>query len=119
MRMMRIAAAVALIAGLAVTAASAQNPQRRNVRIVEGRGQTVYTYTDENGRRHTRVIIQRRSYLDPGTETFPGERGDHDYAFLPTQRPTRVLDNTPAGINQSALPGPFTLPSRNNPWIGY
>jgi len=117
MRMMRIAAAVVLIAGLAVTAASAQTAQRRNVRIVEGRGQTVYTYTDEFGRRHTRVIIQRRSYLDPGTESFPGERSVHDYAIMPTQYPSRTLDNTPAGVNQTSLPGPFTLPSRNNPWI--
>jgi hypothetical protein len=36
---------------------------------------------------------------------------------MPTQYPSRVLDNTPAGVNQTALPGPFTLPSRNNPWI--
>jgi hypothetical protein len=115
MRVLRIAAAMALIAGLAVTAASAQ--ERRNVRIVEGGGQTVYTWTDEYGRRHTRVIIQKRSYLDPGTESFPGERSVHDYAIMPTQYPSRVLDNTPAGANQTALPGPFTLPSKNNPWL--
>ena len=119
MRAKRIVAVLALAAAFGLTVASADAAPRQRVSIVEGRGQTVYTYTDENGRRHTRVIIQRRSYLDPGTETFPGERGDQDYAFLPTQRPTRILDNTPAGINQSALPGPFTLPSRNNPWIGY
>lgn len=117
MRMMRIAAALALVAGLGLTAASAQTASRKSVRIVEGGGRTVYTYTDEYGRRRTRVIIQRRSYLDPGTETFPGERSVHDYAILPTQYPSRVLDNTPAGANQTALPGPFTLPSRNNPWI--
>jgi hypothetical protein len=113
---MSIAAAVALVAGLGLTAASAQTAPRRTV-IVEGRGQTVYTYTDEYGRRHTRVIIQRRSYLDPGTESFPGERSVHDYAILPTQYPSRVLDNTVFGTNQTALPGPFTLPSKNNPWI--
>jgi hypothetical protein len=117
MRMMRIAAAVALVAGLGLSAASAQTPSRKSVRIVEGRGQTVYTYTDEYGRRRTRVIIQRRSYLDPGTESFPGERSVHDYAIMPTQYPSRTLDNTPAGVNQTSLPGPFTLPSRNNPWL--
>lgn len=116
MRIMRIAVAVALAAGLGLTAASAQTT-RKSVRIVEGSGRTVYTYTDEYGRRHTRVIIQRRSYLDPGTESFPGERSVHDYAILPTQHPSAVLDNTSFGTNQTALPGPFTLPSRNNPWI--
>jgi hypothetical protein len=117
MRVLTIAAAAALVAGFAATAADAQTTQRRNVRIVEGRGQTIYTYTDEFGRRRTRVIIQRRSYLDPGTESFPGERSVHDYAQLPTSYPTRILDNTPAGRDQTALPGPFTLPSRNNPWL--
>lgn len=117
MQSKQFAAALALAAAFGLTAATADAAPRQRVSIVEGHGQTIYTYTDENGRRHTRVIIQRRSYLNPGTETFPGERGDHDYAQLPTQHPTRVLDNTPFGTNQSALPGPFTLPSRNNPWI--
>jgi hypothetical protein len=103
--------------GFCVSAADAAPRQR--VTIVEGRGQTVYTYTDEYGRRRTRVIIQKRSYLDPGTESFPGERSVHDYGHLPTQHPSRVLDNTAFGTNQTALPGPFTLPSKNNPWLQY
>lgn len=115
----QIAAALALTAAFGLGVATAEAAPRQRVSIVEGRGQTIYTYTDEYGRKRTRVIIQKRSYLDPGTETFPGERSDHDYAQLPTQHPTRVLDNTPFGGNQTALPGPFTLPSRNNPWIGY
>ena len=117
MHLLKIATAAALVAGLAISAADAQTAQRRNVRIVEGRGQTIYTWTDEYGRRHTRVIIQKRSYLDPGTESFPGERSVHEYAHLPTSYPTRILDNTPAGRDQTALPGPWTLPSRNNPWL--
>ena len=117
MRMTRIAAALALAGGLGLIAASADAAPRKYVRIVEGGGRTVYTYTDEYGRRHTRVIIQRRSYLDPGTESFPGERSVHDYAILPTHHAGRTLDNTAFGGNQTALPGPFTLPSRNNPWI--
>ena len=117
MRTMRIAAAVALVAALGVTTAAAQTTSRKYVRIVEGRGQTIYTSTDEYGRRRTRIIIQKRSYLNPGTESFPGERSVHEYAHLPTWHPTSVLDNTPAGMNQTALPGPFTLPSRNNPWL--
>jgi hypothetical protein len=30
-----------------------------------------------------------------------------------------VLDNTAFGSNQTALPGPFTLPSKNNPWLQF
>src|SRR3974390_2603255 len=80
MRYMSIAAALALAAGLGLTAASAQPSSRQpHVRIVEDGGRTVYTYTDEYGRRHTRVIIQRRSYLDPGTAALPSDRNTLDY----------------------------------------
>jgi hypothetical protein len=119
MRVKQIVAAVTLAVAFGLTIATTEAAPRKRVVIIEGRGQTVYTYTDEYGRRRTRVIIQRRSYLDPGTESFPGERSVHDYAHLPTQHPTRVLDNTAFGTNQTALPGPFTLPSRNNPWLEY
>ena len=118
MRYMSIAAALALAAGLGLTAASAQPSSRQqNVRIVEDGGRTVYTYTDEYGRRHTRVIIQRRSYLDPGTAALPSDRSTLDYVQTPTQHATGVLDNTVAGTNQTALPGPFTLPFPRNPWL--
>jgi hypothetical protein len=73
----------------------------------------------KKNRAPTRIIIQKRSYLDPGTETFPGERGDYDYAQTPTQHPSSVLDNTIFGGNMTPLPGPFTLPSKRNPWLQY
>ena len=120
MRLTAAAIAIALVGALGLAAAPADAaPKKKVVRVAAARGSTVYVSRDENGRKRTRIIIQKRSYLDPGTETFPGERGDHDYAQLPTHRPSGVLDNTSFGINQSALPGPFTLPSRNNPWMGY
>lgn len=119
MRLKVVAAATALVvaAGLLATAADAA-PKKKRVGYTN-RGNTVQISRDETGRTRTRVIVQKRSYLDPGTERFPGERSDHDYAILPTHRPGGVLDNTSFGINQSALPGPFTLPSRNNPWLQY
>ena len=30
-----------------------------------------------------------------------------------------TLDYTVFGSNQTALPGPWTLPSKNNPWLQY
>src|SRR5579884_1748520 len=79
MRFNTITAALALAAGLGVGMASADAAPRQKVRIVEGGGQTVYSYIDENGRRRTRVIIQRRSYLDPGTAALPSDRRELDY----------------------------------------
>jgi hypothetical protein len=115
MRITTLAAALALAAACGLTVAPADAQQRQRVSIVEGRGQTVYTYTDENGRRRTRVLIQRRSYLDPGTASLPSDRRELDYISRPNQHATSVLDNTAFGSNQSALPDNWTLPFRNNP----
>jgi hypothetical protein len=110
-------AALAAIGLLAAPASAA--PQKKRVAYVDARGHTVYTSRDEDGRRRTRIIIQKRSYLDPGTEVFPGENSDHRYAHSPNSHATSVLDNTAFGTNRSALPGAFTLPSRNNPFLKF
>ena len=110
-------AALAAIGLLAVPANAA--PQKKRVAYVDARGHTVYTSRDEDGRRRTRIIIQKRSYLDPGTEVFPGENSDHRYAHSPNHSAIGVLDNTAFGNNRSALPGAFTLPSRNNPFLKF
>jgi hypothetical protein len=118
MRLKFTAATLAAATVLAALSAPA-NAQSRDRQIVyDTRGRTVFTSRDENGRTHTRIIIQKRSYLDPGTETSPGE-SEHNYAFGADQRGTSVLDNTPFGSNNSALPGPFDLPSQNSPFLRF
>ena len=79
----------------------------------------VQTVRDEEGRTRTKIIVQKRSYLDPGTEQFPGETSAHNYGWSPNHRADGVLDNTIFGTNMQPLPGPFTLPGKNNPWLGY
>ena len=107
-----VAGAVALLISPADAAA-------KKKRVVTAAGHTVFVSRDENGRSRTRIIIQKRSYLDPGTEPFPGENTGRGYAFSPTHSAFDVLNNTAFGNNQSALPGPFTLPSKNNPWLQF
>jgi hypothetical protein len=119
MRLKAAAAAIAVIGALGLLAAPADAAPKKKQRVVYSNGQTVFVSRDEDGRTRTRIIVQKRSYLDPGTETFPGERGDHDYAWLPSHRADGVLNNTVFGGNETALPGPWTLPFKNNPWIGY
>ena len=58
--------------------------------------------------------MRPRSYLDGGTEVWPGERKFTDYAIGPTNTAVSVLDNTPF-YHRSPLPGPFDLPGKNNP----
>ena len=64
-----------------------------------------------------RITVTRRSFLDAGTHVIPGDRKFTDYAVPPTYYPGGVADNRGGMyIDQSALPGPFTLPGRDNPW---
>ena len=122
MKLKVVTAAFALVGALTLLAlpADAQtNPPQKKKTVVYNRDQTVQISRDEDGRTRTRIIVQKRSYLDPGTESFPGERSDHFYAWNPNYRAGSTIDNTSAGLlnTQSALPGPWTLPSKNNPWL--
>ncbi|HKS87299.1 MAG TPA: hypothetical protein VJR71_17620 [Pseudolabrys sp.] len=121
MKLKAAAAALTLTMALVMLGAPAhaQTGETRKKTVVYNRDRTVQVSRDENGRTRTRIIIQKRSYLDPGTETFPGERSDHDYAVLPTHRASGILDNTTFGGHTTPLPGPWTLPSKNNPWLQY
>jgi len=119
MRLKFIVTAIAAAAAMAMLAAPADAAAKKK-RVVAGAGHTVFVSRDEDGRTRTRIIIQKRSYLDPGTETFPGENlGNNNYVQSPNHRADDVLDNTAFGSNQSPLPGLFTLPSKNNPWLQF
>jgi hypothetical protein len=67
-----------------------------------------------------RIVVELRSFLDAGTEVLPGERKFTDYAFPagPYSTPLAVVQDTGGrtGWHRSPLPGPFDLPSRNNPF---
>ena len=61
--------------------------------------------------------MQRRTFLDAGTHVIPGDRKFTDYAIPPGYYPASVADNRGGMyIDQTALPGPFTLPGRDNPY---
>ncbi len=118
MRLKFVAAIVAAIGALAVVAAPADAAPKKKRIVYDARGHTVFTSRDEDGRTRTRIIIQKRSYLDPGTEVLPGTEHDRDYASFPNQRASSVLDNTVFGGNQTALPGAFEL-GRNGPFLRF
>jgi hypothetical protein len=85
-----------------------------------------YTYPDPTKRppaadrgskgKPPRVTVQKRSFLDAGTEVLPGQRKFTDYAFPPGYSPTAPIDYTSANI-RGPLIGPWD-PTRNNfyPW---
>jgi len=117
MRLKFVATGCAALCALAVLAAPA-DAQTTRKRVYANRDHTVVVTRGEDGKTRTRVIIQKRSYLDPGPEVLPGSRHDRDYAQEPNHRATGVLDNTRAGTNQSPLPGPFELGPRG-PWLQF
>ncbi len=110
------AGAVVAAAGL-LTAPADAAPKKK--RVYYNHDRTVVVSRDENGRTRTRIIVQKRSFLDPGTEPLPSERNTLDYVENPGQRADSVLDHTAFGSDMTALPGPFTLPSSHNPWIHF
>ncbi len=119
MRLKVVTTVLAAIAALALLGLPVDAATKKKRIVYDTRGHTVFISRDEDGRTHTRIIIQKRSYLDPGTETFPGENSDHNYGFVPGQHATSVLDNTVAGSGQLPLPGPYSLPGASNPWLRF
>lgn len=109
-----LAAGVALAAtGLVSGPAEAQSGQQRSY----NRNTTVIVTQDENGRRRTRVVVNRRSYLDGGTEVLPGERGYHNYAYPLYWNPYAVLGPR-NDLSQTPLPDAMDM-NKLGPRINY
>jgi hypothetical protein len=108
---MRVASVAALAVAAAVTvtlvAGPAEAQKRRYARDTSER----ITFIDESGRARTKITVRPRSYLDGGTEVFPGERKFMDYAQPSTylqSSPSAAWD--PTGTHRFPLPMPFELP---------
>ncbi|HEU4660369.1 MAG TPA: hypothetical protein VFS63_06900 [Pseudolabrys sp.] len=115
---MRLSGLATILAAAAVAgffAAPADAAPKKRQTVAAARGNTYVSVRDENGRRRTRIIVQRRSYLDPGTEVLPYSQSSFDYAVPPTFSPTQVIDKTTGNFG-NPLHGPFDIPSKNNPW---
>jgi len=119
MRLMATAFAVAaaFTACAASTAADAQS--RRQTATQRGDGSTVFTSRDETGRTRTKIIVQKRSYLDGGTEVMPGTYAPANASSLYLQRPTDGLGNNDITNPRGPIPDPFFLPGKHNPWSGF
>jgi hypothetical protein len=117
MRLLAIAVAAALTAG-AITAAGAEPVRRRVAQQPQpGPGATYVMHRDELGRTRTKILVQKRSYLDGGTEVMPGDVQDHYTNFIYMhQRPTSVISNDNV-VPLHPIPDPFFLPGKDNPYF--
>jgi hypothetical protein len=111
--------AIAIAAAFAVSAVSVADAAPRKQRAVtSSAGSTVFTSRDENGRTRTRIIVQKRSYLDGGTEVMPGDIS-RNYMALPTHSASGMLGPNEITNPPGPIPDPFFLPGKNNPWLGF
>jgi hypothetical protein len=116
MRLMSVLVLTAIAAAFAATPADAAKrnravaesvllPSRSEARVVVRRPRT-------------RITVTRRSYLDAGTEVYPGSQNYTGYVFSGNYfRPTDVA--WPWQIRDNALPTPFWIPSYHTPNWGY
>jgi hypothetical protein len=117
MRLLAIAVVAALAAG-AITAAGAEPVRKRVIQQPQaGPGSTYVMHRDEQGRTRTKILVQKRSYLDGGTEVMPGDIQSHQSNFIDMyQRPTSAIANDSVVPNHP-IPDPFFLPGKNNPFF--
>ena len=114
MRLMSLALAGAF-AVCAITAADAAPPKKRVARAQPSSGSTVFYSRDENGRARTKIIVQKRSYLDGGTEVMPGDNIDAYRSSFMMNRPSGITTNT-AFDRPGWWSDPFFLPGKRNPY---
>ena len=119
MRLKFVATAIVAAAAFSLLAAPVDAAAKKKQRMIASNGHTVFVSRDEDGRTRTRIIIQKRSYLDPGTETFPARPPFITTRGRPTIAPTACSTTRRSAATRPPLPGPFTLPGKNNPWIQY
>jgi hypothetical protein len=112
-----VAAVAVLVIGLGVETSEAAKKKKR-VTAPAGRT-TIYRAPDRTVVRIdgvTRIIVNRRSYLDAGTEVSTGDRSYRDYAFAPGGDPGRAnwfMGPDVRGAGRWPLPGAFDLPGYN------
>jgi len=106
-RMLCAVSLAALMAGAALSASPAAAETKKRV------------VTDQNGRvvaakPKAHITVEKRSFLDAGTEVLPGQRKFLDYAFPPGYSPTGVIDHTSANI-YGPLIDPLAVPGHYSP----
>jgi hypothetical protein len=89
---------------------------RPSSRVVSGQGTMIVTI-GPGGVVQKRYVAQRRSFLDPGTETSPGEKLPGGIYVPLAYSPTSNIDVlSPAGsFRRQPLSDPWDLPSNKFP----
>jgi hypothetical protein len=104
------ALAAILAMATSLTFISVQADAQTTQRTVRSGERTVITSRDETGRTRTRIVVDRRSYLNPGTQVFPGEVRYNDSIQAVMRDPNEIFRNTGADIDPSRVLPRLDLP---------
>ena len=117
--------AIAVVAAVAVGALSTADAAPRKRQYVQAApayvpATTYVMHRDEQGRTRTKILVQKRSYLDGGTKVMPGDISGtnrenliNSFSYNPS---SASVSN--AGIAPPRpVPDPFFLPGKNNPYF--
>jgi hypothetical protein len=121
MRVLALAmtAAVAVCAG-SVADAAPRVKRVRTVDVVDTRplphGTTTIITRDEYGRTRTRILVQKRSFLDPGTNSLPGDNVDSFRSTFMNYRPGSAATERTAFDRPGWWNDQFFFPSQRNPY---
>ena len=96
----------ALMAGATVSASPAAAETKKHVTNPDRQVASV--------KPKAHITVQKRSFLDGGTEVLQGQRKYLDYAFPPGYSPTAVIDHTSANI-YGPLIAPLAVPGHYSP----
>jgi hypothetical protein len=118
---MRLMSLVVLAAvAVALAAVPAEAAKRKRSQVVAGQ-----SVRNEAGvvvrRSRTRIIVTKRSYLDAGTEVYPGSQNYTDYVFSPNYGSPAYSVLGPGRRDGEPNPAltPFWINSYHTPNWGY
>jgi hypothetical protein len=98
-----------VIAITACTSAVSAEPTRKQVASSPPRAAVA-------ARPRARVFIERRSFLDAGTEVIPGDSRITDYAFPPGYSPIAEALGPGKDYRRQPLLDPWDFPGYSNVW---
>ena len=114
-----LAFGVAAVIGLGAISAADAAPKRRAAQDTYVAPTTYVSHRDEYGRTRTKILVQKRSYLDGGTEVMPGDIQSNQQNLINSMyySPSRSSVSNDNIVPSRPIPDPFFLPGKNNPFF--
>src|SRR4029078_8388278 len=120
MRLMAVAVVAAFTVGAVSIADAAPRKRQYGQAVPAYAPVTTYVmHRDEQGRTRTKILVQKRSYLDGGTDVMPGDVVTNQSNLINSMyySPSSSSVSNHGIAPPRAIPDPFFLPGKNNPFF--